>query len=79
MRGKIYKDTDGEQYVLFSPQNQNGRMYRYYADKVLKNVMYVGIYRFKEIEYNGKIYTERSLKIKQINDNRSRQYTQNIK
>jgi len=70
MIGKIYKDNDDVLYVLYSPKNQNGRMYRYYADEVLSNVLYVGIFRFGKIEYDGKIYTERSLKIKQINDNR---------
>jgi len=66
MRSKIFKDEDDELYVLFSPVNQNSRQYRYYADEVLENVLYVGIYRFREVEYDGKIYTERSLKLKKV-------------
>jgi len=66
MRAKIFKDEDDALYVLFSPVNQNSRQYRYYADEVLENVLYVGIFRFREVEYNGKIYSERGLKLKQI-------------
>ena len=70
MRGLIYRDKDTDEYILFSPVNKNGRMYSYYTDDILEHVLHVGTFRFGEVEYDGKVYTERSLKIKQIYDNK---------
>jgi hypothetical protein len=60
----ICKNSIGR-FQLYTPNTKNGKPYIYFTSYILEWVIEVGVLRFGEITYNGKIITEKSFYRKQ--------------
>jgi hypothetical protein len=62
----IEYDNTIKRYHLYSPINKNNRIYLHSVKETLDEVLIIGLEHFKEVKYEGVIYTERILKLKKI-------------
>ena len=62
----IIYDKNIERYHLYSPINKNNRAYLHSVKETLEEVLIIGLEDFKEVKYEGVIYTERILKLKKV-------------
>ena len=62
----IEYDKTIKRYHLYSPINKNNRIYLHSVKETFEEVLKIGIETFKEVEYEGQIYTDRILKLKKV-------------
>ena len=61
-----YIEFENDRYRLYTPINKNQRTYLHTVKETLEEIFEFGLKEFTEIEYDGRVYTDRILKLKKI-------------